>query len=73
MPRNLQKKQNSIDMAVGFTTMMSLFQERSDDLIREKLRELFEGLDRIRLDQDFSKIHRDFCQWFIKTIVLSVY
>jgi hypothetical protein len=73
MPRNLQKKQNSIDMAVGFTTMMSLFQERSDDLIKEKLRELFEGLDRIRLDQDFSKIHRDFCQWFIKTIVLSVY
>jgi hypothetical protein len=71
MPRNLQKKQNSIDMAVGFTAMMPLFQKRSDDLIKEKLRELFEGLDRIRLDQDFSRIHRDFCQWFVKTIMLA--
>ncbi|NVM26237.1 MAG: hypothetical protein HWN70_10055 [Desulfobacterales bacterium] len=41
------KKQNIIDMAVGFTAMMPLFQERSADLIKEKLADLFEGLDRI--------------------------
>ena len=50
------KKQNIIDMAVGFTAMMPLFQERSGDLIKEKLADLFEGLDRISSDQDFSKM-----------------
>jgi hydrogenase maturation factor len=38
------KKQNIIDMAVGFTAMMPLFQERSANLIKEKLTDLFEGL-----------------------------
>ena len=65
------KKQNIIDMAVGFTAMTPLFQERSADLIKEKLADLFEGLDRISSDQDFSKMHRDFCQWFVKTIRLA--
>jgi hypothetical protein len=65
------KKQNIIDMAVGFTAMMPLFQERSAYLIKEKLADLFEGLDRISSDQDFSKMHRDFCQWFVKTIRLA--
>jgi hypothetical protein len=65
------KKQNIIDMAVGFTAMMPLFQESSADLIKEKLTDLFEGLDRISSDQDFSKMHRDFCQWFVKTIRLA--
>jgi hypothetical protein len=65
------KKRNIIDMAVGFTEMMPLFQECSADLIKEKLADLFEGFDRIGSDQDFSKMHRDFCQWFIKTIRLA--
>ncbi len=65
------KKQNIIDMAFGITAMMPLFQERSADLIKEKLANLFEGLDRISSDQDFSKMHRDFCQWFVKTIRLA--
>ena len=34
------KTQNIIDMAVGFTAMMPLFQERSADLIKEKLADL---------------------------------
>jgi hypothetical protein len=65
------KKQNIIDMAVGFSAMMPLFQERSADLIKEKLSDLFEGLDRIRSDKDFNKMHSDFCQWFVKTIRLA--
>ena len=65
------KKQNIIDMIVGYTAMMPLFQERSADLIKEKLADLLEGLDRISSDQDFSKTHRDFCQWFVKTIRLA--
>jgi hypothetical protein len=65
------KKQNIIDMAVGFTATMPFFQERSADLIKEKLADLPEGLDRISSDQDFSKMHRDFCQWFVKTIRLA--
>jgi hypothetical protein len=70
-PAEKAKKQNIIDMAVGFTAMMPLFQERSADLIKEKLADLFEGLDRISSGQDFIKIHRDFSQWFIKTIRLA--
>jgi hypothetical protein len=70
-PAEKAKKQNIIDMAVGFTAMMPLFQERSADLIKEKLADLFEGLDRISSDQDFGKMHRDFCQWFVKTIRLA--
>ena len=65
------KYQNIIDMAVGFTAMLPLFQERSADLIKEKLADLFEGLDRISSDQDLSKMHRDFCRWFVKTIMLA--
>ena len=65
------KTQNIIDMAVGFTAMMPLFQERSADLIKEKLADLFEGLERISSDQEFSKMHTDFCQWFVKTIRLT--
>jgi len=65
------KKQNIIDMAVAFTAMMPLYQEASANLIKEKLTELFEGLDRIGSDQDFSKTHRGFCQWFVKTIRLA--
>ena len=70
-PAEKGKKQNIIDMAVGYTAMMPLFQERSTDLIKEKLADLFEGLDRISSDQDFSKIHGDFCRWFVKTIRLA--
>jgi hypothetical protein len=66
-----EKKRNIIDMAVGFAGMMPLFQERSADLIKEKLTELFEGVERIGSDQDFSKMHRGFCQWFVKTIKLA--
>jgi len=65
------KKRNIIDMAVGFAGMMPLFQERSADLIKEKLTETFEGLERIVLDEEFNKMHRAFCQWFVKTIKLA--
>jgi len=70
-PAKQAKKQNIIDMAVAFTAMMPLYQERSGDLIKEKLADLVEGLDRISSDQEFSKMHRDFCQWFVKTIRLA--
>ena len=55
------KKRNIIDMAVGFAGMMPLFQERSADLIKEKLTETFEGLERIGLDEEFNKMHTAFC------------
>jgi hypothetical protein len=65
------KKQNIIDMAVGFAATMPLFQEHSGDLIKEKLADLYKGLDRISSDKDLSKIHSGFCQWFVKTIRLT--
>ena len=48
------KKQNIIDMAVGFAGMMPLFQESSAALIKKKLAELLESLDGISSGQDFS-------------------
>jgi len=65
------KKRNTNDMAIGFAGMMPLFQERSGDLIKEKLRETFEGLERIGSDEEFNKMHRAFCRWFVKTIKLA--
>jgi len=65
------KKKNIIDMAIEFTSMMPLFQEGSADLIKEELADLFEGLDWISSEKDFSKMHADFCQWFVKTIRLA--
>jgi hypothetical protein len=65
------KKRNIIDMAVGFAGMMPLFQERSADLIKEKLAEAFERLERIDSDDDFNRMHRGFCQWFVKSIKLA--
>ena len=65
------KKRNIIDMAVGFAGTMPLFQERSADLIKGKLAETIEGLERIDSDDEFNKMHRAFCQWFVKTIRLA--
>jgi len=65
------KKRNIIDMAVGFAGMMPLFQERSTDLIKEKLTETIEGLERIGSDEEFNKMHKAFCRWFVKTIKLA--
>jgi hypothetical protein len=65
------KKRNIIDMAVGFAGMMPLFQGRSADLIKEKLTETFEGLERIGSDEEFNKMHKAFCQWFVKAIKLA--
>jgi hypothetical protein len=65
------KERNIIDMAVGFAGMMPLFQEGSADLIKEKLREAFEGLEGIGSDEEFNKMHRAFCRWFVKTIKLA--
>ncbi|MEE4352754.1 MAG: hypothetical protein V2J25_07780 [Desulfatiglans sp.] len=66
-----EKKRNIIDMAVGFTATTPLFQERSVDLIKEKLADLFEGLGRISSDQDFFQMHENFCRWFVHTIKLA--
>jgi hypothetical protein len=64
------KKQNIIDMALGFTAMTPSFREGSADLIRNKIADSFEELDRVRSNQDFSKMHMNFCMWFVKTIRL---
>jgi hypothetical protein len=65
------KKQNIIDMVVGVSAVTPLFQERSANFIKEKLADLFEVLERVSSDQDFNRMHRDFCQWFVKTIRLA--
>ena len=65
------KIRNIIDRTVGFAGMMPLFQEGSADLIKEKLTGIFEGLVKIESDDDFNRMHRGFCQWFVKSIKLA--
>ena len=65
------KKKNIIDMTVCFSAMMPLFQKHSDELIKEELASLYDGLERINLDRDLTEMHGEFCQWFVRTIMLS--
>jgi hypothetical protein len=51
--------------------MMRLFQEGSTGLIKKKLIESFESLDRVNSDEDFNRMHEGFCNWFIENIHLA--
>lgn len=65
------KRKNIIEMAVWFTAMMPLFQGSSGDLVKQELESLFDGLNGVVSDEDFSKMHIDFCMWFIKTVKMA--
>jgi hypothetical protein len=65
------KKKNIIDMALGFTAMMRLFQKESDDLIKEHLAHTLRELEEIDSEEKFKGLHESFCEWFTQTIKLA--
>jgi hypothetical protein len=64
----LVKRENIIEMALGFTSMMRVFSEGSKAKIRSKLAELFSNLPKIRTPKDYEACHRTFCEWFTREI-----
>lgn len=65
------KKKNIIDMALGFTAMMRLFQKESDDLIKDRLAQTCQGLEEIDSEEAFRELHKSFCEWFRQEIKLA--
>lgn len=62
------KRKNIIEMAVGFTAMLRIFAEGSNDRIAAKLEQFFLRLAEIRNRDDYEVRHRSFCEWFTRDI-----
>ncbi len=59
---------NIVDMALGFSAMMRLFQEGSKETIQNKVLELLPMVFAAKSEDGFRKLHAGFCQWGIKKI-----
>lgn len=59
---------NVIDMALTFTAMIRVFEAGSKQKIAQKLEVVFSGLDEIKDQATFDKLHAEFCEWFINNI-----
>jgi hypothetical protein len=62
------KKRNIIDMALTFTAMIRVFEKKSKERITNKLFELSERLEDVRIREQFEEIHSEFCDWFVAGI-----
>lgn len=62
------KRENIIDMALGFTAMMRILSEGSKVKIEAQLAGLFSSLDKIRTRHDYEACHSSFCEWFTREI-----
>jgi len=61
-------KLNVVDMALGFTSMMRLFEKGSKKKIRTQVIELLPRIYACRSELEFRNAHNDFCQWGIDNI-----
>ncbi|MCX6006809.1 MAG: hypothetical protein NTZ34_06060 [Chloroflexi bacterium] len=62
------KLRNIVDMALGFSAMMRLFEKGSKETIKSKVLELLPELFAAKSEGKFKKIHTDFCQWGVEKI-----
>ena len=62
------KRKNIIEMALGFTAMIRIFDKGCKKRIAEKLEEFFLSLAEIRNRDDHEVRHRSFCVWFMQNI-----
>lgn len=62
------KTQNIIDMAITFTAMVRVFEKKSKKRIADKLYKVAEQLEDIHTREQFEKVHREFCHWFVAAI-----
>jgi hypothetical protein len=59
---------NIVDMALGFSAMMRLFEEGSKDRIVEKILVQLPDISKAQSAFEFKAAHNAFCEWGVKTI-----
>lgn len=69
-PQKAMRK-NVIDMALGFTATMRVFEERSKGVIAILLLEHLTAAQTATSSTDFEKLHETFCREFVKKIRLA--
>jgi predicted XRE-type DNA-binding protein len=63
------KTKNIIDMALTITAMTRLFEKNSiQPIARELGRLLVNDLIKVKCSDDYEKLHRSFCEWFVREI-----
>lgn len=65
------KQKSVIDMGLTFTAMIRLFEKGTKPIIGKKLFEEFQKLKEIRTEEEFKKLHDNFCVWFVKNIKIA--
>jgi len=63
------KRCNIVDIALGFSAMMRLFEEGSKEIIQEKILELLPVFFTAQSEEEFKQLHDGFCRWGIKEIM----
>ena len=66
--REEAKTRNIIGMALGFTAMMRILDERSNAKIEVEAQKHFERLNKVNSQDEYDVMHRSFCRWFISNI-----
>jgi len=65
------KFHNIIDMALGFSGMMRLFEKKSKNILRDKMISDIPTLLSVKSEREFIDCHASFCRWGVNTIVLA--
>jgi len=62
------KLRNIVDMALGFTAMMRLFEKDSKEVIQAEILKCLPGFFAAESEKEFKAAHRAFCLWGMETI-----
>jgi hypothetical protein len=62
------KRENIIDMALGFSSMTRVFEKKSTEKIVDKLALTLSQIASIKDDGEFQNLHVDFCRWFVNNV-----
>jgi hypothetical protein len=62
------KAKNIIEMGLDFTAMKWLFQKESTPKILDRLETAFAKFHRIESQNDYDRLHEDFCNWFTENV-----
>ena len=62
---------NIIDMAVGFTAMLRVFEKGSASRIKMMLRRTLDKLNGVRTRRQFEDVHRRFCRAFTRNVRMA--
>lgn len=65
------KIKNILDMALSFSSMTRVFSKGSNEKIINHLEESIRNLSCLKSEEEYQKIHREFCEWFMKNIMTA--